>query len=449
LLASLPHSLVLNIFARLPPHTRLRCAEVCRAWRAALADGSLWTRLDLRVPVAAADALNGFDPTLPRRQRAWDALLRAAAARAAPAGGLQSLDVRGCYELTHAALLAVVGNNAAALQTVHCGGGRPWERDFSSDEVEALLRAAPALRELDVCAHVRCTLAESRRLLRGEPPFGPVRTRRLVVDFLGDDDDDVPHTVAALLADVTAARTAPCSLGLGHAPLHTPAALNAVVDAALFHRFSALSFDGCDLSPTSAPALARLLSGGSLRQLRIEAYEQLVDAPTAAVLAAALRANTTLTSLRLMMDLWHDIGAATALLEALRAHPTLRFLDVNLNEVGVHAAEAGAALASLIAADAPALHTLNAGSCELGEVGMRAIAEALPANTHLRNLDVSFNDTSPAFVATHMLPAVRANASLYSLDMYERNRGESDADLLVQEALRGRQLESSDEEWDD
>jgi hypothetical protein len=415
LLASLPHSLVLNIFARLSPHTRLRCAEVCRAWRAALADGSLWTRLDLRVSAAAA--LTFSDRTL---RHVSDALLRAAAARAAPAGGLQSLDVRGCSGITRVPLLAVLTDNAASLQTVHLGRAQ-WVGDMTLDEVEALLRVAPALRELDVCARVRCTSAEARRLLRGEPPFGPVRMRKLAVDYMGDDtgnDATVQHLFVALLADLAAARAVPCSLGLEHLPLRTPAALNAVVDAALFHRFSALSFYCCDLVPAAAPALARLLSSRTLTQLSIEDYERLLDAPAAAVLAAALRANTTLTSLRLRAGLWDDMGAATALLDAA-AHSSLRYLSVSDNDAGAHAAEAGAALAALVAADAPALRKLEVKFCALGDVGMRAVAEALHANTHLRRLNVSYNDTTPAFAATHMLAAVRANASLCYLQASE------------------------------
>jgi hypothetical protein len=452
---------VLNIFARLPTHTRLRLAAVCRAWRAELADGSLWTRLDLRGSAAAAQ--NIYDRTL---SMVTDALLRTAAARAAPFGGLQSLDVRGRSFITHAALLAVVTDNAASLRELH------WDRaswhHSSLEEIEALLRAAPALRELDVCERVCCTPAEARRLLQREPPFGSVRTRKLVVDFLrnavsdddsgcsgseteseddeasddgsesesgsgesgsesesgsgsgSEDDEAVPLALAALLADVAAARTTPCSLALIHCPLGgAPGALNAVVDAALFHGFSALSLEACGLAPASAPAIARLLRGGSLRELSIENHAHVFDAPAAALVAAALRANTTLTSLTLGVELWDDLAAATALLGALRAHPSLRCLNLRFNEAGPHAAEAGAALAAIIAADVPALRTLDCSSCALGDEGMRAIAEALPANTHLHTLKAMLNGTTAAFAATHLLAAVRANVSLRHLDVGE------------------------------
>ncbi len=48
-LAPLPLALVLHILSLLPVDCRLRCAEVCRAWRAALEERSLWLRLDLTV----------------------------------------------------------------------------------------------------------------------------------------------------------------------------------------------------------------------------------------------------------------------------------------------------------------------------------------------------------------------------------------------------------------
>jgi hypothetical protein len=41
-LAPLPHALALYIFSLLPVDQRMRCAEVCRGWRAVLSDASLW-----------------------------------------------------------------------------------------------------------------------------------------------------------------------------------------------------------------------------------------------------------------------------------------------------------------------------------------------------------------------------------------------------------------------
>jgi hypothetical protein len=99
-LAPLPLALVLHILSLLPVDARLRCAEVCRSWRAALEERSLWIRLDL---TASGVSL--------KREAT---LLLAAAARAG--GQLVALDVCGCESVTFDALLAVVTANGAALR---------------------------------------------------------------------------------------------------------------------------------------------------------------------------------------------------------------------------------------------------------------------------------------------------------------------------------------------
>jgi hypothetical protein len=51
----------------------------------------------------------------------------------------------------------------------------------------------------------------------------------------------------------------------------------------------------------------------------------------------------------------------------------------------------------------------------LGDEGLRPLFEALPLNTHLRTLDVSWNDMNAAFAHDVLLPAVHSNASLRKL----------------------------------
>jgi hypothetical protein len=46
--AALPYALALAVFSRLTVEQRLRCIEVCRGWRATLADRATWLQLDLR-----------------------------------------------------------------------------------------------------------------------------------------------------------------------------------------------------------------------------------------------------------------------------------------------------------------------------------------------------------------------------------------------------------------
>jgi hypothetical protein len=75
-----PHAILLVIFSLLPVDMRLRCREVCPAWRAVLsAERSLWVRLDLSVSSGLL------------ARRVTPALLRAAAALAG--GQLEALNV--------------------------------------------------------------------------------------------------------------------------------------------------------------------------------------------------------------------------------------------------------------------------------------------------------------------------------------------------------------------
>jgi hypothetical protein len=162
-LAPLPYALVLHILSLLPVDARLRCAEVCRSWRASLEDTSLWIRLDL--------SASGVSP----KREATDALLHAAVARAH--GDLVALNLHGAKRVRFDALLAAVTANGALreLRTRSV----VWRYDASSqpldtDALEELLRAVP---RLDVCeADVECQeLALAHRLLRNEPPFAPLR----------------------------------------------------------------------------------------------------------------------------------------------------------------------------------------------------------------------------------------------------------------------------------
>jgi hypothetical protein len=110
-LAPLPPALVLHILSLLPVDARLRCAEVCRSWRAALEERSLWIRLDLTA--------SGVSP----KREVTGALLHAAVARAR--GELVALDLRDCALIMFDALLAVVTANGGALRELRCQPIRP------------------------------------------------------------------------------------------------------------------------------------------------------------------------------------------------------------------------------------------------------------------------------------------------------------------------------------
>jgi hypothetical protein len=278
--------------------------------------------------------------------------------------------------------------------------------------LERLLAAAPRLTRCE--ADVRCTFEEAPRLLRNEPPFGALRVRRLSLRYLeveGDEAGLPPSLCAALGAHASLKSLQFCEAYLG-----APATLDALVDAALVSLHT-LDLVGCDLCPASAPALARLLRGGTLCALHIVGGDvALLDEPAAALLADALRANSTLTELSLVhARLWHDAAAAAALLGALTAHPSLRTLSCINNHVAGDATVCGAALGALIAANAPALTELDISRCNLGDAGMAPLVNALAANTHLHALNCDGSGMSEAFARDALLPAVRANTGLRSL----------------------------------
>ena len=392
-LSALPPALMRRICALLPVDARARCATVSPGLRALLADCSLWTRLDL----SEASGITC---------RVSDGVLRGAAARAG--GALQTLileHTRKCG-ITDAALLEVVKANAGALQEL-----RMWPCLAYIGNLLNVLRAAPALRVLSL--RVICGVDIAPDMLRNEPPYGPLRLETLEV--LPPNLSDDPMTVASVMALIEAlpAHAALRGLRIVNAPLEDDATCGALVDAALSLQLPELALVECATSAATASALARLLRGGALTELRLKECSGVLDeAASTAELAAALRESKTLTSLSLaQMGLWRPSVPGAALLDALTGHPSLQELQCD-SEPADDPSAAGIALAALVAADAPALLTLNAASCRLGDVALGPLGDALPRNTHLRRLRISADGISEAFAAQQLLPAVRANASL-------------------------------------
>jgi hypothetical protein len=239
-LCALPIALLQSVLARLPVDARARACLVCRAWNAALAERSLWAHLDLSPASGVAIAVT-------------DAVLRAAAARAG--GQLEALGLTSCDDVSYPALLAAVTASGATLNELHVRDNPSNNAEERAEldilEVEALLRAAPQLRVVDV--PVRCSsTADAARLLGGEL-FAPLRARALTVYELGAEAPD-EAAVLALAAHV-AGHAWLAELVLENVPLNTAAALDALVDAALARRLRAVELWRCPLTPASAPAL--------------------------------------------------------------------------------------------------------------------------------------------------------------------------------------------------
>ena len=430
--ASLPQPLLCAVLALLPRECRLRAAEVCRAWRAATRERSVWARLDL-----SYDALPASLSGLAGRVRAR-ALARAALARAA--GSVQALTVN--YDTLRTdnnwrhALTEAVAANAASLRELFLEDA---ER-FTPAVLEELLRAAPRLRVLELGALRVDDCDAALPALRNEGVFAPLRARGLRYGpHAGDAFDEGPDAFRQLAA--AAATHAPLrSLHFAHAPrLSEPAALEAVADAALAFGVEKVCFISCALQPACVPALARLLRSTSLQVLHLVSENQgivLLDEPRALLLGSALRGNCTLRALRLVdVGLWTDLAAATALLAALVAHPSVRVLNLRGNRIHTDLqGVAGALLAALVAADG--LHSLEVCGCTLGDAALRQLAAALPRATRLQELGLEANAFSEACAREALLPAVRANTSLRSLEVGLLAMGVSDE---IERILRARQ----------
>jgi hypothetical protein len=399
--ASLPPPLVRDIFARLPADARARAKVVSTGFRDTLTDVSLWTRLDLSAASGVTCTVN-------------DAAMRGASGFAR--GGLTVLNVSGCADVTDEALLAVATANAGALRELHpprvCRLGAVFGSENDDTlATETLLRAAPLLSTFP--ANVVCTMENASMLLRNEPPYEPLRIQALTLAWWNTSNR---AAVVAAFTDNFAAHALPLSsLTLPVASLHEPGALDAVVDAAMACRLRSCTFIDCCLSPTSAPALARLLGSDALTQLFISgSVRQLLDEGAAVLVGDALRANSTLTTLSVTTQhLFSDSAALAALLGALTAHPSVRSLTLH-DVCSTGDAAGGDLFAALVAANAPALTKLDVSA--LYGNALHALVHALPRNTHLRTLRCPGGSGAlDTFVHDMILPAVRANKSLRSL----------------------------------
>ena len=379
---ALPPSLARRVWGSLRPDVRMRCREVCPAWRDALAEPRLWTELDF------ITRAHGYVQVTP-------ALLLAAAARAC--GQLERLYVPYNIAL-QPALLAVLTTNPASLRILRLS----HYSSIPHATLEELMRAVPRLCVVE--ADIYPSYDEARAMLRNESPFEALRLREL---RLSGESLFAISDVATLPADLVA-HPSLRELTLLDAQLGVPTGvLDELVDAALALRLTKLNLQSCvGVTAASAGALQRLLRGDALLELKVSGRgKQLLNAHAADLLADALRSNSTLTSLELYnVDLWRDIEAATTLFEALIGHASLTSIHLNGHESHGAAAAIGELIGALVEADAPSLRELDVSSNELGDDGMLPLVDALPANTHLRWLRCG-NGMSGVFARERLKPA--------------------------------------------
>ena len=202
--------------------------------------------------------------------------------------------------------------------------------------------------------------------------------------------------------------------------------------------------------------LARSL-GACLELQEVKCYEDhegiaITDDAIAAVLAAVLKANRTLTSLMLLGDNKCP-ASAESLATALKTNTTLTklsFLNIELGPAGAEslatALKTNTTLMNLALcgnelspADAESLAialkanttltVLNLHSNNLGPAGAESLATALKTNTTLTNLDLSENNLSPAG-ADSLATALKTNTTLTKLVLFENNLGPAGAESL-------------------
>jgi hypothetical protein len=417
--ASLPHAVQLRIFSFLAVDERARAAAVRRAWRDTLADASAWTQLDLSPASGLA------------RRRATDAVLRGAAAKAAAAGGLTSLDVSRHDDkaLTHGALLEVVAAHAATLRHLRCvfpphechGHGYVSGSQMRHDHLAAIMSAAPQLQSADFTAFAwRCM--DALALLQRRGAYSRVRLHGLHMM-----DSSMPAELVGAALEAVACYEPPLPyLGLESVDFSTAAATEALERACA--RVSVLNIVECKWHSLGPAAVVRVIAScpASLTGVHIQHSGRrgppLLDAATAALLADALRANDSITALSLTSaKLFQQPAVGLALLAALTGHPRVREInmegnmmrDFNEDDEDAHESDRvliGAALGALVAANAPALTFLDISYNRLGDAGLLPLFQALRANTNLRVLNCEWNTVRGAGAAA-LLASVRAGAS--------------------------------------
>jgi hypothetical protein len=427
---SLPLLLAQRIFLALPADDRGRASCVCCAWRDALAEPSLWTRLDMSY------VRGGYERHA--------SVFRGAAGRAH--GQLRYLKLVQQY-VPWDALLSVLTANAGNLRELHLHtvAVRTFVRDLVT--FAGVVAAAPLLQVL-TAKETSCSWQDAPRMLRAEPPFAPLQMcGSLLAYFTGEDGlaggMERFGPFAAALADA-ALQPALTQVFVGNADTAQPAVMGALADAAVARRLRELRLYSC--TPPAAAPLARLLTEGSLAALVIgpssDGDTPMFDPAGAALVADALRMNTTLKKLILArLRMCVDVRVAGALLGALVGHRSLRDLRFSDECTTVeHCGALGAALAAVIAADAPALHVLDCSHNRLRDAGLAPIVEALPLNRHLRELDLQGNGMSEAFAQEQLLPAVRANTTLLSLECvtFRHNMAATPVQAEAEELVRRR-----------
>lgn len=162
-IAILPCDLAARVLATLPPHTRARCASVCRTWREMMRElppEQLWRELDfvrgadetfkVRPPPSSRTARGTFDKfsQFPLLTRQWppDAQVNketVTAAVSAARGKMRVLKVPGEAGISRASLVSLIRDNRESLKELHAHCSTDGERGYwTPKQVHAVMSAA-------------------------------------------------------------------------------------------------------------------------------------------------------------------------------------------------------------------------------------------------------------------------------------------------------------------
>lgn len=240
-LLALPRPLALAIIALLPTEQRVRCLAVSRGWSALLADKSVWLGT---VDLSVASGETKFSK---RR-------LRRAISNAPGPVCVLVLTGQSYPKLTSEMLLAAVTTTAGTLRhLLLCG----WS--FHCSDLERLLTAAPRLCRLEADCSMNIFEHTLCAMLRNEPPFGPLKLRRLCLSHT--KHVEVPVGFAAALA---------CHASLRQLELSHVIVRSDLVNALASLRLVSVQLRGCYIPPEIGPLLTMKLWTPCMRKLSVE-----------------------------------------------------------------------------------------------------------------------------------------------------------------------------------
>jgi len=418
--AQLPAALPLIVLLCLPADARARASAVCRAWRDAVAQPAAWTEVDL-TPEGGLTCKSSHNPT-PFLEGLADRQLL---------GHLRVLRVTISLLTLEGVLRLVRDGRVACLRELYVAGGRDWrvqhdddsERFRKRDDLfHALLTEARGLTLLeldwlDLFGHTVTLLLVPRLRVRAISLL--FRLRRLLAS------DDFSEQLAVALERLDGFEE--LSVDINEAT--RPDLFACLMTLVLSRRLKNLTINYLSLASTTVPQLARVVrESTSLRYLTVcGADDALFDADDAADFANALRANASLVNISFCnMRIWDtgNAAAGVALCAALVRHPTLThliFCEGHGSEgASIDLAVLDTSLAAILCANSPVLRAvqLRLTICDTPPLEpLLQTFEALAHNTHLTMLAALGLDWSTTFLYDTVLPAVRANTSLYRLKL--------------------------------